>query len=183
MKNALILHGTDATSKDHWFPWLESELEKDGWHVWTPDLPHASKPSIQRYNDFIFSSDWVFDEDSILIGHSSGAVAILGILQKLPKDIVVDTVVLVGSFKDDLGWDSLKELFVEPFDFEKIKQQSRRFIFIHSDNDPFCPLEHAQYLCDKLDGKLIIEKGAQHFSIGKGGPKYKKADFVLKAIG
>lgn len=182
MKNALILHGTDATSQDNWFPWLQKKLQESGWKVWVPDLPQAEKPNLQRYNDFIFSSDWVFDKDSILIGHSSGAVAILGLLQKLPKDTVVDTAVLVGSFKDDLGWDSLGELFEESFDFEKIKQQAKRFIFIHSDNDPFCPLEHAQYLSKKLGGELMIEKGAQHFSIGKGGPEYTKADFVLRAL-
>jgi predicted alpha/beta hydrolase family esterase len=77
---------------------------------------------------------------------------------------VVNKCILVGSFKDDLGWDSLKELFLVPFNFEKIKKHAKEFIFIHSDNDPYCPLEHAEYLSQKLSGKLIVIKGQGHFS-------------------
>src|SRR5690606_650664 len=123
------------------------ELMSEDWTVWVPDLPEADKPSVEVINDFIFDNrDWEFNSESIVVGHSSGAVAILGLLEALPEDVVVDTCYLVGSFKDDLGWDSLVGLFTKPFDFEKIKTKSKNFIFIHSDNDPYCPLEHAEYL-------------------------------------
>ncbi len=165
MKNALILHGTNSNSSINWFPWLKKELEEKGYKVWVPDLPHAEKPNIQRYNNFLFANrDWVFDSESIIIGHSSGAVEILGLLQSFPDGTVVNKSILVGSFKDDLGWDSLKELFIKPFDFEKIKKHSEQFIFIHSDNDPYCPLEHAEYLSQKVNGKLIVKKRQGHFS-------------------
>lgn len=165
MKNALILHGTDSNSSANWFPWLKGELENLGYKVWVPNLPHAEKPNIERYNKFLLANnDWVFDSESIIIGHSSGAVEILGLLQALQEDAVVNKCILVGSFMDDLGWDSLKELFLKPFDFEKIKKQARQFIFIHSDNDPYCPLENAEYLSQKLNGKLIVIKGQGHFS-------------------
>lgn len=165
MKNALILHGTDSNSSANWFPWLKKELEEIGFEVWVPDLPHAEKPNIERYNHFLFTNkDWVFDSDSVIIGHSSGAVEILGLLQALPEGVVVNKCILVGSFKDDLGWDSLKELFIKPFDFEEIKKHAKEFVFIHSDNDPYCPLEHAEYLSQQLGGKLIVKKGQGHFS-------------------
>jgi predicted alpha/beta hydrolase family esterase len=165
MKNALILHGTDASSSANWFPWLKKELESRGYTVWVPDLPHAEKPNIQRYNEFLLANkEWVFNEDTIIVGHSSGAVAILGLLEALPEHVVVNKCFLVGSFKDDLGWESLKDLFLQPFDFEKIKKHAKEFIFIHSDNDPYCPLEHAKYLADKVGGKLILKPGEGHFS-------------------
>lgn len=164
MKNALLLHGTDASSASNWFPWLRRELIEKGYDVWVPDLPHAEKPNIQRYNKFIFAHGFVFTSSSVLIGHSSGAVAILGLLEALPNDIQVDTCILVGSFRNDLGWESLKELFIKPFDFKKIKSRARKFIFIHSDNDPYCPLEHAAYLSAQLHGTLLVKHGEAHFS-------------------
>lgn len=183
MKNALILHGTGGSSKINWFEWLSKELEKERYKVWVPDLPNANKPNIQRYNDFIFSNkDWEFNKDSILIGHSSGAVAIFGLLQALPEDFQVDTCYLVGAFKDDLGWDDLEELFIEPFDFELIKKKARKFIFVHSDDDPYCPLEHAEYLSEKLDGELIVKEGQKHFSVGTYGEEYKKFPFLIELI-
>ncbi|MBI5151319.1 MAG: alpha/beta fold hydrolase [Candidatus Pacebacteria bacterium] len=183
MKNALVLHGTSGNSHENWFPWLEKELQSRGYKVWTPDLPGAEKPNIQRYNDFIFSNkDWIFDGDSIIVGHSSGAVAILGLLQALPKDVVVNACYLVGSFRNDLEWDALKELFVEPFNFDLIKQKSRLFYFLHSDNDPYCPLSQAEYLHAKIGGDLIVLQGQKHFSVGTFGEAYRQFPYLLHLI-
>src|SRR5690606_3221876 len=109
--------GTGGSSKENWFPWLKAELEKRQWNVWLPDLPRADEPNVKRYNKFLFQNkDWQFNKDTIVIGHSSGAVAIFGLLQELPDGVQVDTCYLVGAFKDDLGWDSLKSLFDAAFD-------------------------------------------------------------------
>lgn len=182
MKNALILHGTDATVKDNWFPWLESKLKKRGYKVWVPGLPRSGKPSMKRYNKFILSNNWKFDKDSVIIGHSSGAVAILGILQTAPKEVVIDTCIFVGVFTGDLGWDPLSELWDVPINYKKIKKQARKFVFLHSYDDPYCPLEHAKELSRELDGELIIEKGAQHFSIDPGGPRFRKLPKILNIL-
>ncbi len=182
MKSALILHGTKATPKDNWFFWLEDELKQKNYQVWTPQLPGADQPSIKRYNQFLLASDWQFDDEATLIGHSSGAVAILGLLQALPAEVQVDTCIMVGVFKDDLGWDNLGGLFETPFDYSYIKSKAKRFIFIHSDNDPYCPLEHAEYIAAKLDGKLIIKPGQKHFSVGTVGEKYRQFPLLLRLV-
>lgn len=183
MKNALMLHGTNGDHNENWFPWLHKQLEEKGYKVWTPDLPGADKPNIQHYNKYLLKeNDWVFDQNSILIGHSSGAVAILGLLQALPEGTKVDTCYLVGAFKDDLDWDALTGLFEEPFDFDQIKSKANRFVFIHSDNDPYCPLDHAEYLADQLDGELIVKESQKHFSVGTFGVEYREFSFLLELI-
>lgn len=182
MKNALILHGTGNDSKGNWFPWLKNELESGGWKVWVPDLPNSNTPNIKEYNDFIFSNlDWQFNKESIIIGHSSGAVAVLGLLQDLPDNIVIDNCILVSSFKDSLGAKELEGLFEEPFDFENIKKHAKKFIFIHSENDPYCPLEHAKYLSKQLSGELIVMKGQKHFNL-EASPEYKKFPELLEIV-
>lgn len=182
MKNALILHGTNNNSKKNWFQWLKQRLEERGWKVWTPDLPGADEPNPKVYNEFIFNSDWEFDEDSVLIGHSSGAVEILSLLQHLPEGTKVDKAILVGAFRDNLGVPELSRLFDEEFDFKKIKTKANRFVFIHSDNDPYCPLDHAEYLSRQLDGELIVKPGEAHFSISTAGEKYKEFPLVLDLL-
>lgn len=183
MKNALILHGTGGDHNENWFPWLHKQLEENGYKVWSPDLPEADTPNIQRYNKFLLSeNNWTFDQDSILVGHSSGAVAILGLLQALPEGAKVDTCYLVGAFKNDLGWDSLSGLFEEPFDFNDIQSKADKFVFIHSDNDPYCPLDHAEYLAEQLDAELIVKEGQQHFSVSTFGEAYTEFPFLLELI-
>lgn len=182
MKKALILHGTGSSSQGNWFPWLKQQLQEKGWEVWVPDLPQADTPNISRYNQFIFSNkDWIFDKDTILVGHSSGSVAILGLLQHLPEGTKVGKCYLVGAFKDDLEWESLKELFQDEFDFDLIKSRAEKFVFIHSDNDPHCPLEGAKYLAEKLDGALIIKPNQGHFNTASN-PSYTKFPFLLELI-
>jgi predicted alpha/beta hydrolase family esterase len=187
MKNALILHGTKDNSHENWFPWLHHELEKLGWKVWTPNLPGADFPNIKKYNKFLLEENtWNFNSESILIGHSSGAVEILGLLQALPKTVQVDACYLVGSFTGDItdsgDWEMLKGLFEEPFDFEYIKKRAKQFIFIHSDDDPYCPLSQAQELAEKMNGKLIIKSGQKHFSVGTAGEQYREFPFLLELI-
>ena len=190
MKSALILHGTDSNHASNWFPWLEQELIKLEYKVWVPDLPQADQPNIQRYNDFLLNHSaqfgnwemsWTYDSESILIGHSSGAVEILGLLNDLSfPDITVKTCFLVGAFKGDLGWDSLKGMVVD-FDYERIKHRSNKFIFIHSDDDPYCPIEETLDLCNMVGGKFIELKGQGHFSF-EGNPKYDKFPELLEII-
>ncbi len=181
MKNAVILHGTLNNSHDNWFPWLKKELENRGYEVFLPDLPGADKPRIDRYNEFLLKN-WEYNGKTIMIGHSSGAVAILGLLQDLPEGVVIKKAILVAAFKDDLDWDPTRELFLRPFDFEKIKQHCQEFVLIASDNDAYVSLEHGEYFKKNLGTELIVLKGQGHFSIESAGKKYRQFPFLLTLI-
>lgn len=184
MKRAVILHGTNGNHAENWFPWLKTELEKRGYEVWVPDLPHAERPSISRYSDFLLGQGWDF-QDNLIIGHSSGSIAILGLLQALPKDTTINTAILVGSFTKRMlnspSWEMLSELFEKPFDFEAIKQKSSKFIFVHSDDDPYCPIEQARDLHGKLGGDFVQLHGMKHFS-KKLDPRFDAFPELLEII-
>ncbi len=165
---AVILHGTNSDHTGNWFPWLKAELEKLGYEVWVPDLPVNGRPNSQRYNKLLLNQGWDFN-DNLIIGHSSGAVAILGLLQALPKDTKINTAILAGAFtkrlSQDPSWEMLSELFDKPFDYGAIKQKAKQFIFVHSEDDPYCPIEDAEELCQKVSGEFIRFQGMKHFSI------------------
>jgi len=182
MKNALILHGTGGSPYINWFQWLKKELEKLGYKVWVPQLPKSDKPNIARYNKFLLSKDFDFNKETIIIGHSSGAVAILGLLEDLPNSVKINSVYLVAPFINDLGWKELKELFQNPFDFMKIKTKANKFIYFHSDNDPYIPLDQPKYLFSKTGGEFVLISGQKHFSIFTSGIKYKKFPELLAKI-
>ncbi len=183
MKNALILHGTNDNSQKNWFSWLKRKLEQKSFKVWVPNLPQSDKPSTKRYRQFIVKNNWQFNQDSILIGHSSAPLAICNLLQNLPDDITVDTCIFVGAFRKEHDWEfDTSQLFVEPYNWKKIKTKAKRFIIIHSEDDPYCPLEDAKWLAKTLNGELIIKKGQKHFSIGSAGPQYKQFPFLLKLL-
>lgn len=182
MANILILHGTDGTPESNWFMWLKGILVGQGHKVWLPQLPNADKPNAKTYTDFLLANkDFAYDGNTILIGHSSGAVEILNLLQHLPVAIKIKASILVSAFKDDLDWDELTGLFAEPFDFDVIKAHCGSFTFIHSDNDPYCPIEHAEYLALKTGGQLLMAEGQGHFNT-ELGPQYKRFPELIEVL-
>lgn len=181
MKNAIVLHGTLGSPRGNWFQWVKKELERKGYKVWVPKLPNPEKPSVTKNVSYILNNKkWKFNSDSILIGHSSGPLTILGILNELPENVVVEKCILVAPFtKSD--WEPNSKLFDYNFDFAKIKTKAQRFVVIHSDTDPYTPIDQPTELAKKLDAKLIIKKNEGHFNLERG-PQYKEFPYLLTLI-
>ncbi len=163
MKNAVILHGTDGSSKSNWIPWLKEELEIIGYEVWAPDLPNAQAPNEDAYTRFVAQANFPFNEDTIIIGHSSGAVAALKLLPKI--GVRVKATFLVAPFEDDLGWPNLKGMFLKPFDFERIRMNGGDMYFFGSDDDPYVPLQQVDHVALQCAGTLVPMPGQGHFNL------------------
>lgn len=167
MKRAVILHGTDGEPGMNWFPWLKGKLEKAGYDVWAPPLPGNHTPNREVYGDFLFGQGWDF-ADNIVVGHSSGAVEVLNLLmdERFPK---IKLGVMVGAWKGDIpkGYEEDNTQFAnlfppEGFNFARIKQNADKLAFLHGDDDPYCPLEQAKYLAEKLDAPLTVVPNGHH---------------------
>ena len=72
-----------------------------------------------------------------------------------------------------------KTILDKDFNFNKIKENCKRFFIYSSDNDPYVPLEKSKELADKLGIELKIVKGAGHFNT-EGG--YTKFEILLENI-
>ncbi|HSW36846.1 MAG TPA: alpha/beta hydrolase [Candidatus Saccharimonadales bacterium] len=173
MKRAVILHGTDGSPEGNWLPWLKAGLENRGYEVWVPNLPNNHAPNRKVYNDFLFNSEWDF-KDNLVIGHSSGAVSILNLLEdsRCPR---IKTGVLVGAWarmdETDLDREQFRDLFPQNgFDFEAIKSKTGKLLFLHGDDDPYCPLEQAKWLAEHTGSEIIVIPGGQH--LGSNYPKF-----------
>lgn len=167
MKKAVILHGTDGTPAENWFPWLKNELEARGYEVWVPLLPNNHTPNREVYNDFLLSGKWDFT-DNLIIGHSSGAVSILNLLmdERCPH---INTGVLAGAWshmeETDLDREQFKDLFpLDGFDFDLIKQKTDRLLFLHGEDDPLCPLDQAKWLASQAASDIITLPKGGHLS-------------------
>lgn len=186
MKTAIILHGTMSSSTGNWFQWLKSELETNGYHVWAPDLPRPELPSLKEWTDFIFDNvPFPIDRYTLVVGHSSGAVAALFVGQL--SEHGVGQSISIGAYKDltylheKLDFHLNDRFFDIAFDFEKVKQNISKITFVHSDDDPYCPLSQAEFLAEKTGGNLVIMAGQGHFNLGKSSA-YKEFPALLRLI-
>jgi uncharacterized protein len=184
MKNALILHGTDFSNDKNqrhgnWFPWLKTELEKAGYQVWLPELPNAKQPDLKIYWNFL--KDFEFNEETVIIGHSSGGAMVFGILHKLDYKIKINKAISVAGFYKNEGW-GCEGLFSEEYDWEKIKKQAKDICLYWSPNDPYISKKQTDFMSSKLNVEPIVIKNQQHFSIGTVGDRYKKFPELLNLV-
>jgi len=170
MKRALILHGTDGNPGENWFPWLKVKLEVEGYEVWVPQMPDCHTPNRETYAKFLLESGWDF-ADNVVIGHSSGAVEVLNMLddERFSKlKLAVCAGAWAAGDPEDGGEDWLEPgqfdgLFPsDGFNFATMKQKADNIVFLHGDNDPYCPLEQAQFLAKSLDADIMVVQNGHH---------------------
>lgn len=165
MKTAIILHGTLGSPGGNWFRWLKEELEQRGLTVWLPQLLQAEQPSLRKWQRFIQEQcPFPINEETLIVGHSSGAILALVLAQSNMEKI--GAIVDVSVFHDNaLQWQPNSQLFDVQFDWTAIQEGVSELLFIHSDNDPYVPLDQAQYVANKTGGEMIVIPGEGHFNL------------------
>lgn len=105
MKRVVLIHGNGGgKGTDNWLPYVKSELEKLGISCEAPDMPDPELARAEYWLPFLQNTLKV-DESTILVGHSSGAVAAL----RYAEENQICGSVLVGAYYTDLGCESEKQ--------------------------------------------------------------------------
>ena len=161
--NYLFLHGWEGTSQSNFFPWLKSELESRGAKVTVLDLPNTENPKEFEQVDFV-SANYVFDENTVVIGHSLGTVIGLKLIQKLKGQI--KEFISIAGFAD-VEWKvelPFTQDFNFNFDFTSINKNCAKFTVINTLDDLFVNTKQAEFLANKLNTKVtILESTENHF--------------------
>ena len=181
MKNAIILHGIGSTPNDFWFPYVKSGLEKKGYEVWVPQLPQPDNPDIDVYVPYILKQG-VFTEETVIIGHSSGASIILSVLEKL--EVRINQTILVSAFLTRGGKRPAKAVKPkeEDYDWKKIQANVEQFVIINSTNDPWgCDDTQGRKIFNRVGGLLIVNNDGHMGSTYFKQP-YKKFPMIVKLI-
>jgi predicted alpha/beta hydrolase family esterase len=184
MKNTLILHGTDGSPEFIWIPWLKAKLEEQGYNVWAPLLPDNHTPNHETYGNFLLENKEHDLTDALIVGHSSGAVEALNLLDD-DRTPHIKLAVMVGAWAGGKpnGYDTneqFENLFPEAgFNFAKMKQKADALAFLHGADDPYCPLEQAQLLAEQLDASITVVPNGGH--LGKQYQELPELWAVIKA--
>lgn len=157
MKKALILISWYGTPESDWLPWLKIELEKRGYEVTIPDLPtRTDLPDMEQMLAML-----KVDEDTLVVGHSLGAL--LGL--RLAERKKFRKLILVSGWDFDDGLAPEHRLFwPNKIDHDKIKENVKEFVVIHSSNDPYTPAQVAEEMSKRLNGEFVLVLNGGHLS-------------------
>jgi uncharacterized protein len=179
MKKAIIVHCWEGSPEYCWYPYVKRELELKGYQVEVPFFPDMF-PLLSKWVEKIDRVMGVPDQNTVLVGHSLGSVAVLRYLESLPPGHQVGGAVLVSGFVSNLGLKLLANFFRDPWDFQTIKSRAREFVLIASGEDPYISPEHTGLMKDNLDARVIWMPGG-HFTEWQR-TEYKEFPEVVRSV-
>lgn len=173
---AIIVPGNgDDNPVDKWFPYITKELGKFDIPVINSKFPD---PVLARKDFWLpFLKELKADSNTILIGHSSGAVAALRFAEK--NDIFGS--VIVGAYVSDLGEENEKisGYFDNPWCWRDIKKNQRWIIQFSSIDDPFIPIQEARIINKELNTEYYEYIDQGHFGSREGKKEFPE---MVKAL-
>lgn len=178
---AVLVHGWKGWPENAWFPWLERELRSRGWTAEALKLPN---PVLPRRSPWVKKiRDAVKSEDTVLVGHSLGCLAILQALSG-PDAPSVRRVVCVSGFGRPFlrmmqNGRAAKEWFPKELDFDAIKRQADSWAVIHAHKDPLVPVAEGEWLAERLGVDLIVPERRGHLIHEEGAFEVPE---VLEAV-
>lgn len=158
-----------CTTHENWFPSVQTELEAAGLEVVAKTFPD---PQLARESFWIpfIENELKADENSILVGHSSGAIAAM----HFAETHKIFGSVLVGTYHTDLGLDTEKAAgyFNRPWNWDAVRSNQRWTIIFASQDDPWIPVGEPRFVHQQLGCEYHEFTNQGHF-----GGDYVKPDF------
>ena len=168
----MIVPGNGCTNvrNSNWYGWLADQLESLGLfsQVILQNMPDPYVAREKHWIPFIrkcLVGDRPEDDpelnNTILIGHSSGAEAAMRYLEKYP----LVGCVLVSACHTDLGSDNEREsgYYDHPWEWSQIKHNAKWIIQYHSLDDPFIPISEADFVAKSIDSEYVRLADKSHF--------------------
>lgn len=165
MKPKIIIipgNGGSHIETDHWYSWLRDTLREKEYEVIAEDMPD---PVAAHTNIWLPHIEKVFnaDENTIIIGHSSGGVAALRYLEthKLLGAIVI------GVSYTDLGDEGEREsgYYSDQWQWDKIKNNAKWIAQFASPDDPYIPIDQPRFIHEQLESEYFELDGRGHYMI------------------
>lgn len=157
----ILIHGNGGgTGSDHWFPAVQRDLEEAGIECLSPDFPD---PVLARASYWLpFLQDQLkANEHTVLVGHSSGAIAAMRYAEQ--RHILGS--VLVGTYFTDLGEEDekLSGYFDQLWGWPSIRDHQQWSAIFASVDDPFIPIAEPRFVGDQLGSEYFEYPDRGHF--------------------
>ena len=178
MPKVILIHGNGGcTAGDIWLPWVERELAAAGIDVINRTFPDNVKARARHWLPFL--EELGADDQTILIGHSSGAVAAM----RYAETHRLLGSVLVGVCHTDLGdaGEAASGYYDAPWQWDRIRNNQRWIGIYQSSDDPLIPVAEARFVAAQLKCSYFEHSDRGHFIDSREFPEL--VAFVRRQVG
>lgn len=174
---AILIHGNGGcTAADGWLPWLERQLTALGVDVINHTFPDNVKARSSVWLKYLESLD--ADEDTILVGHSSGAVAAM----RYAETHQLLGSVLVSVCHTDLGdaFEAASGYYRDPWQWHRIRENQQWIAIFNSTDDPLIPVAEARHVASQLKCSYFEFTNRGHFTNSREFPE--ALDYIKRKV-
>jgi pimeloyl-ACP methyl ester carboxylesterase len=160
MIKVILIHGNGGgNAYDAWLPDAARQLEKLGVEVINESFPDPVSARSSIWLPFLESLGP--DENTVVVGYSSGAVAAM----RYAEDHQLLGSVLVGACYTDLGDASerVSGYYIAPWQWDAIRTNQQWIIQFASKDDPYIPIAEPRYIQKHLQTKYFELDKRGHF--------------------
>jgi predicted alpha/beta hydrolase family esterase len=168
-KKVIFVHGYTASSSGDWYPNISRELDKLRIDYSIPDFPGGKYPHSKEWLEILDREVRTTEKPIVLVGHSLGTRTILLYLDKADKSF--DAVILISPPDNNVerGRKRADGKLIDFWEYaivlENLRAKSKRFIVMHSKDDPVCDYyEGGVDIASRLNAELITLDGRGHMS-------------------
>jgi len=165
---AILIHGNGGcTAGDIWLPWVERELAALGLDVVNHTFPDNIKARASVWLPHL--EQLGADEHTILIGHSSGAVAAM----RYAETHRLLGSILVGVCHTDLGdsFEAASGYYAAPWLWQRIRDNQQWVAIFNSTDDPHIPVAEARFVAAQLKASYFESTDRGHFTDSRQFPE------------
>lgn len=174
MTRIVLIPGMGCTpvASSNWYSWFANEMRKrhddrdGGVETVLRDFPDPYHCRESVWVPFL-RDEIGLDENTVIVGHSSGAACTMRILERddVPR---LRGAVLVAAAHTDLGDENerFSGYFGRPWNWERMRRGARRIHCFHGVDDHLIPVKEARFIADRLKGdnfEYTEMSGVSHF--------------------
>ena len=164
----ILIHGNGGgTAGDIWLPYLERELTAIGLNVINRTFPDNVKARARYWLPFL--EQLGAGEDTILVGHSSGAVAAM----RYAETHRLLGSILVGVCHTDLGdgGEAASGYYRASWQWDQIRLNQQWIGIYQSTDDPLIPVAEARFVAAQLKCSYFEFTDRGHFTDSREFPE------------
>ncbi|CAF0958135.1 unnamed protein product [Adineta steineri] len=153
-QRVIIIHGSAISPgiiNRHWYKWLQTELSKLDIDALAPAMPDEREAKDSIWIPYLINNLNVKEND-ILVGHSSGAMAIL----RLCEQMKIKGLILVSAGYDKNDKNQL-------YNWNTIKSNTQWIEQFHSSDDPFTPVDSSRHIAKEVQSIYHEFNDRNHF--------------------
>lgn len=163
----VILPGMGCTpvTECNWYSWFKDEVERRNHQCILKEFPEPYKCRESVWIPFI-ENEIGLDDDTILVGHSTGAACAMRILEK--SEYPLRGVILVAAAFTDLGdrQERASEYFNRTWNWGRMKKNAQVIHQFHGTDDHLIPVAEGRHVARMLQGQNFLYQelpGKSHF--------------------